>query len=182
MDGLHRFVFRVLFACASACCIADESHVDSTRAELDAHVRVQFLVYGPQSKQHEYFGYVYRLDGHLASAVVRGRRCSSNRNCGLKTAEAARLVPRRAQVLAEWHTHPHRGSSELSADDVRGAHQNRHISGYVAYYSKPNGDILAWDPRHGWAPDAIASLVSIGNYRTQAALIARSDWPGTQRR
>lgn len=180
MDRLHRFCFLVLLACAAACCNADEAAF--TRAELDAHVRVQFLVYGPQSKRHEYFGYVYRLDGHLASAVVRGRRCSSHRNCGLDTAAAARLVPRRAQVLAEWHTHPHRGSGELSIEDVRGAHRNRHILGYVAYYSKPNGEILAWDPMQGWAPDAIASLVRIGNYRTQAALIAHSDWPMAQRR
>ena len=68
-------------------------------------------------------------------------------------------------MLGEWHTHPHRGSSQLSQEDVRGAHDNRHIRGYMAYYSKPNGEIHVWDPRFDRVPNAMASMVLIGNYR-----------------
>jgi len=172
--GLRRFLLSSLLAVASFCCSAGDLGTEFSRAEVDAHVWAQFLVFGPKSKQHEYFGYVYRLDGVLASAVVRSPRCSSARICALDTREAARLIPDGARVLGEWHTHPHDGSSELSPDDVRGAHDNLHIPGYLAYYSKPNGDIHAWDPRLERVPIAMHSMVFIGNYRTETAVAAEN--------
>jgi hypothetical protein len=159
-----------LLAGALLRCNAGEAASVVTRGQVDAHVVAQFHVYGPLSKQHEYFGYVYLHEGTLASAVIRSRKCTAQRTCGLDTAEAARLIPRRARVLAEWHTHPHEGSSQLSKEDVDGAHANRHIFGYTPYYSTPGGEIYAWDPRLDWVPDAMASVVLIGNYRKPAAI------------
>jgi hypothetical protein len=170
MDSLQRVALSFVLWAASLCCNAADAQPAIAQAEVDAHVLAQFAAFGPLSKQHEYFGYVYLLEGVLASAVVRSPRCSSRRMCGLDTAGAARLVPARARVLAEWHTHPHDGSSQLSKEDVDGAHANRHISGYTPYYSTPGGEIYAWDPRCDWVPEAMASIVLIGNYRTLAAI------------
>jgi hypothetical protein len=164
--GLSCLLAGTLFRCN-----AGEAASVVTRGQIDVHVVAQFQVYGPLSKQHEYFGYVYLHEGVLASSVIRSRKCMALRSCGLDTAEAARLIPRHARVLAEWHTHPHRGSSQLSKEDVVGAHANRHIPGYTPYYSTPGGEIYAWDPRHDWVRDAMASIVLIGNYREPAAII-----------
>jgi hypothetical protein len=172
MNGLQRIALVCLLAGAAFCCDAGKPDAAYAREDVDAHVLAQFAVYGPLSKQHEYFGYVYLGDGALASAVVRGSQCSM-RICAVDSTAAARLIPRGARVLGEWHTHPHRGSSQLSEEDVRGAHSNLHIRGYVAYYSKPNGDILAWDPREDRVPDAMASAVRIGNYRNPEPAVAR---------
>jgi hypothetical protein len=49
---------------------------------------------------------------------------------------------------------------------VQGAHDNRHILGYRAYYSIPNGEIYSWDPRQDRVQTAMASRLLIGNYRT----------------
>ncbi len=172
MDTPRRVALSFLLWAASICCNAGEAEPAPVRVDVDAHVLEQFLAFGPLSKQHEFFGYVYRHEGVLASAVVRSPRCSSLRMCGLDTAAAARLIPKGARVLAEWHTHPHDGSSQLSKEDVDGAHANHHIAGYTPYYSAPGGEIYAWDPRLDWVPDAMASIVLIGNYRTQAAINA----------
>jgi hypothetical protein len=165
MERLKRFVISTLLAGAGIFANADETGPASLREQVDAHVRAQFRVFGPLSEQREFFGYVYWRDGVLASAVIRGRRCSSLRACGLDTAEAARLIPARARILAEWHTHPHDGSGQLSTEDVSGAYLNRRIPGYTPYYSMPNGDIYAWDPRQDCVRDAMASKMLIGNYR-----------------
>lgn len=172
MGTLRRVALSFLLWAASICCNAGEAEIAFLRAEVDAHVLGQFAVFGPLSKKHEFFGYVYRHEGILASAVVRSPRCSSLRMCGLDTAAAAKLIPKGARVLAEWHTHPHHGSSQLSKEDVGGAHANRQIAGYTPYYSTPVGEIYAWDPRFDWVPDAMASAVLIGNYRAQAAINA----------
>src|SRR5262245_16941666 len=124
MVGLCRVALLCLLAVTSLCCVAGESAGVVARKEIDAHVCAQYEVFGPRSKQTEYFGYVYSHDGVLASAVVRGSQCVSARVCGVDTAAAARLIPQNARVLGEWHTHPHRGSSLLSTEDVRGAHNN----------------------------------------------------------
>jgi hypothetical protein len=170
MERPRWFGLLCLLAGALLRCNAGEAASVVTRAQVDAHVVAQFQVYGPLSKQHEYFGYVYLHEGVIASAVIRSSRCSSLRTCGLDTAGAARLIPPSARVLAEWHTHPHDGSSQLSKEDVDGAHANRHIPGYTPYYSMPGGEIYAWDPRYDWVPNAMASIVLIGNYRTPAAI------------
>ena len=169
MQGPVRFALVSLLAVASFCCGAAENEAAFSREAVDDHVRAQFLVFGPQSEKHEYFGYVYWHDGLLASAVMRSRKCPSPRNCGLETAAAARRIPAGARVLGEWHTHPHGSSGQLSSEDVRGAHDNRHIDGYRAYYSTPDGEIHSWDPQHDWVQTAMASRVLIGNYRMQTA-------------
>jgi hypothetical protein len=170
MERARWFGLLCLFAGALLRCNAGEAASVVTRGQIDVHVVAQFQVYGPLSRQHEYFGYVYLHEGTLASSVIRSRKCLASRNCGLDTAEAARLIPRGARVLAEWHTHPHGGSSQLSKEDVAGAHSNRHIPGYTPYYSTPGGEIYAWDPRLDWVPGAMASIVLIGNYRGPATI------------
>jgi len=170
MERPRWFGLLCLLAGALLRCSGGEAASAVTRGQIDAHVVAQFQVYGPLSKQHEYFGYVYLHEGVIASAVVRSPRCSSLRTCGLDTAGAARLIPSRARVLAEWHTHPHDGSSQLSKEDVDGAHANRHIAGYTPYYSTPGGEIYAWDPRYDWIHDAMASIVLVGNYRKPSAI------------
>lgn len=174
MEWPHRLALLSLLAGAVLYCDAGGAEPEVTREQVDAHVREQFRQFGPQSKQHEYFGYVYSLDGSLTSAVVRGRKCDNARSCGLNTAGAAKLIPGGARVLAEWHTHPHRSSARLSKEDVGGAHANRHIPGYTPYYSTPDGKIYAWDPRQEWVPGAMSSLVLIGNYRSQGG-VTRAD-------
>lgn len=148
-------------------CAASESLVECARAEVDAHVVQQFQIYGPLSAVHEYFGFIYRHDGVIASAVVRSNECVRADRCTLDTARAASLIPPGARVLGEWHTHPHGGSTVLSQEDVRGAYNNRHIRCYAAYYAKPDGEILAWDPHETSVPTAMDSVTSIGNYRSQ---------------
>lgn len=166
MDRLNRFLLWTLLAGAGLFAHADEALPPSAREQVDAHVREQFQVFGPLSEQHEFFGYVYWLDGVLESAVIRSRKCWSPRVCGLDTAEAARLIPGQARVLAEWHTHPHDGSSQLSSDDVTGAYINRRIPGYTPYFSMPNGEIYAWDPRQARVSAAMASARLLGSYRS----------------
>jgi hypothetical protein len=138
---------------------------------VDSHVREQFALYGPRSVDHEYFGIIFVLDGELKSAVVRGGRCGKSESCSVDTAKAAPLIPRGAKVLGEWHTHPHLSKARLlSADDVRGARNNRHIRCYAAYYSQPDGDIYAWNPFQTSVPTAMKSIVLIGNYRLEDSI------------
>jgi hypothetical protein len=105
---------------------------------------------------------------------MRGNTCRNLEHCTLNTALAARMIPAGAKVLGEWHTHPHQGASGLSKDDVRGAWNNRHIRCYAAYYARPNGDILAWDPQETSVPTAMDSRVLVGNYHDGLAKPALS--------
>jgi hypothetical protein len=144
-NTLHRIVALGLVATHPSYCNAADSPDSCPRVAVDAHVLQQFQHYGPLSVKHEYFGFVYRYQGVIASAVVRSQECTAVDRCTLDTADAARLIPAGAKVLGEWHTHPHGGSTELSREDVRGAYNNRHIRCYLAYYGKPNGVVQAWD-------------------------------------
>ena len=96
--------------------------------QVEAHVREQFGIYGPQSATREYFGFIYWHNGTIESAVTRSRECETSGKCIVDSSEAGALIPRGSKVLGEWHTHPHiEGSSSLSREDVRGAYSNRHI-------------------------------------------------------
>ena len=159
----------LLWLVAPLCCTANEESSGCRRAEVEAHVTRQFEIYGPLSIGHEYFAFVYRFNGSIGSAVIRGRSCPDSRSCGVNSAAAASAIPRGAKVLGEWHTHPKGGSTTLSADDVRGAYNNRHIRCYVAFYSKPNGEIYAWDPDKTSVPTAMASRKLVGNFVAKLA-------------
>lgn len=164
MKTQRRLALASLVAAAPFCCTAADAPVGCDRDDVDTHVRDQIQLYGPRSARHEYFAFVYLYQRTLASAVVRGSECRSADRCMLDTAPAAKLIPRGARVVGEWHTHPHQGSNVLSQEDVRGAYNNRHIRCYVAYYAKPNGEILTWDLQQTSVPTAMASRVVIGNY------------------
>ena len=155
------------------CSNADNGTSECLRKQVEDHVREQFAIYGPQSADHEYFGFIYLHNGVIGSAVTRSRTCSSSK-CALDSAEALQAVPRPARVLGEWHTHPHGGSPSLSKHDVHGAYNNRHISCYLAFYSTPAGDIYAWDPHRMSVPVAMASREPLGNYLTQGSLTSTS--------
>jgi hypothetical protein len=147
---------------------AADSGSECLTQEVEAHVREQFALYGPQSADHEYFGFIYVHGGIIGSAVVQSRECHGAK-CVVDSAKAAQLIPRGASVLGEWHTHPHGGSPSLSKEDVRGAYSNRHISCYLAFYSTPSGEIYAWNPNQISVPVAMASRAPVGNYRTLLA-------------
>jgi hypothetical protein len=151
-----------------ASAMAGETSATCPRQEVDTHVRDQFAQYGPLSIDHEYFGFVYFYKDAIRSSVTRSGKCHAG-NCLIDTVEAAALIPRGAKVLGEWHTHPRDGSMMLSTEDVRGARNNANIRCYAAYYSKPDGEILSWDPRSTSVPTAMASRISIGNYESQLA-------------
>ncbi len=130
-----------------------------------AHVQEQFAIYGPRSRQHEYFGFIYRVDGVLASAVVRSSACRGPDDCMIETKGAANLIPRGAKVLGEWHTHPHNlGVGRLSMEDVRGAQHNAHIRCYTPYYAASNGKYYTWDPRSSSVPVAMGTRTELGSY------------------
>jgi hypothetical protein len=152
MNNMRRWL--VMVAALLSC--AEGWASECMREEVEAHVQAQFAVYGPQSADHEYFGFIYLHQGVIGSAVVRSRTCP-NEKCVVDSAEALRLIPRPAKVLGEWHTHPHGGSAALSKHDVVGAYSNRHISCYSAFYSTPAGEIYAWDPDRMSVPVAMAS-------------------------
>lgn len=163
MKAPRRFALASLLVVAPFVCIAADSPAGCDRVNIDTHVRVQIQLYGPRSAKHEYFAFVYDYQGVIASAVVRSQLCAQY-TCAVHTAPAAQLIPKGARVLGEWHTHPHGGSRNLSAEDVRGAYNNRHIRCYFAYYAKPNGEILVWDSAQATVPSAMRSRVLIGNY------------------
>jgi proteasome lid subunit RPN8/RPN11 len=164
METQCRLTLASLLLAAPLCCNAADEPADCRRDDVDLHVREQILIYGPLSSKHEYFGFVYRDQGRIASAVVRGSVCVNEHSCGVHTGKAAKQIPRGSRVLGEWHTHPHQGSSILSSEDVRGAHNNRHIGCYTAYYALPNGKIYKWNPQKDSVPTAMASRVLIGDY------------------
>jgi hypothetical protein len=80
--------------------------------------------------------------------------------------EAGSRIPSGAKVLGEWHTHPHGGAPQLSHHDERGAHRNRHVRCYTAFYSNPGGQIFAWNPAETSVPTAMASRERVGRYGT----------------
>jgi proteasome lid subunit RPN8/RPN11 len=169
------FRFRIaVFGWVAARAIAGASESTSGppcfEAEVVDHVREQFRAYGPRSVRHEYFGFLYVKAGIVGSAVTRSNECAGSGKCLVDTATAAKRIPQGAKVLGEWHTHPHvDGSPSLSAEDVRGANHNRHIRCYSAFYSKPNGDIYAWDPAATSVPSASASRLRLDNYNDPVA-------------
>jgi len=168
MDACHHFALLCMLAAAPFCCNAADAAPPCDRDAVDSHVREQIQVYGPLSSKREYFGFIYLYEGQVASAVARGSICGSTPACGVQTRNAAQQIPPGARVLGEWHTHPHQGSALLSKEDVRGAYNNRHIRCYFAYYAKPNGEIVAWDPQQLSVPIAMASRALVGNYARQA--------------
>ena len=136
------------------------------RTEVLAHVREQFLLYGPLSRKREYFGFIYREGQTLKSSVVRGSVCDTSLTCTIDTRGAAEGLPRGAKVLGEWHTHPSGdGSNGISAEDVRGAWNNRNIRCYTAYYAASNGKFYSWNPASTSVPVAMGSRVLLGDYR-----------------
>jgi len=136
------------------------------RDAVFAHVQEQFRIYGPKSEKHEFFGFIYRVDGELASAVVRGNQCRGADGCTVDPTPAAKRIPRNAKVLGEWHTHTHStGSRMLSIQDVRGANNNRHIRCYNAFYAGPDGETYSWDPSSTSVATAMATRTSLGRYR-----------------
>jgi hypothetical protein len=139
--------------------------------EVLLHVRAQFAKYGPRSDRNEYFGFIYRKDDRIESAVTYGSDCRGQTDCTTNPAFARARIPHGARVLGEWHTHPRIGARELSMDDVSGAHANRHIRCYAAFYSSPDGEIYRWSVDSTSVPAAMASLTPIGNYR--APLVAQ---------
>ncbi len=168
MNFLHRASVLTLLAAAPFCCDADEAR-ECRVDEVEEHVKQQYALYGPQSRRREYFGFIYWHDGIIASAITRSSECRDD-HCTLDTTAAARLIPRGARVLGEWHTHPHEsGSRTLSREDVRGARNNGHIRCYRAFFSQPDGKIFAWDPQQSSVPSAMASRTELGNYRQPVA-------------
>jgi hypothetical protein len=137
--------------------------------EVLLHVRAQFAKYGPRSEQNEFFGFIYRKDDRVESAVTFGGECRGQTDCFVNPAFARARIPKGAKVLGEWHTHPRIGAPELSIDDVNGAYANRHIRCYAAFYSSPDGGIHRWSTAATSVPDAMASRALIGNYRASKA-------------
>ena len=136
---------------------------DCFEPDVQAHVRQLFGIYGPMSIHHEFFGFVYRDAAGVDSAVVRSRPCKLA-DCTVAVAVAGQRIPAGARILGEWHTHPRGGSRELSTYDVRGAHRNSNNECYLAYFSRPDGAILEWDPGKTSVRDAMASLSRIGTF------------------
>jgi hypothetical protein len=98
---------------------------------------------------------------------VRGTRCNTSGNCTIDTRRAAKLIPRGARVLGEWHTHARNGSTFLSKLDVTGAYSNRNIRCYAAFYSQPNGEVHSWDPGASSVPIAMHTTARIGAFDWQ---------------
>jgi len=188
MGASHWFVSASLLAMGIGVACAGEGPDYRTTAAaecpqdaVDTHVLEQFETYGPRSKDREYFGFIYLFKSEFRSAVVHGSSCPGPYTCAVNSAKAAPQIPAGAKVLGEWHTHPHSSKArQLSADDVRGAQNNRHIRCYAAYYSQPDGDVYAWDPFKTSVPTAMNSRVLIGNYRRavrDSALVAETPPP-----
>src|SRR5688572_2856270 len=134
--------------------------------EVTQHVREQFSIYGPRSSQYEYFGFIYRKDDRVDSAVTHDVGCRGRMECVVNTVFALRRIPKGAKVLGEWHTHPHFHEADaLSMDDVRGAQANRHIRCYTAFYSSHDGDFYRWNLDALTVAAAMASRMRLGNYR-----------------
>jgi hypothetical protein len=169
MNFLTRVSVPILLVAAPFCCNADD-FPECFAEELEAHVLEQYGIYGPLSTNREYFGFIYRHEGVIASAIARGSKCWWTQTCEVNTRDAAAQIPKGAKVLGEWHTHPHStGSQGLSPTDVRGANKNLHVHCYRAFFSKSNGEIFSWSPSATLVLTATASLVPLGDYRRQVA-------------
>jgi hypothetical protein len=168
MKYLARASVLLLLGITSGSCQSEEAP-ECAPEEVEAHVLEQFNLYGPLSRKREYFGFIYRLDGVIASATTRGNICRWNQPCEVNTRRAADKIPAGAKVLGEWHTHPHEAGSQLLSDaDVRGANDNRHIRCYRAFFSTASGEILSWEPNNLIVSVAMATAVKMGNYRRPA--------------
>ena len=166
MNVVRRLFLAAALMVTAFCSNAEGGMSDCLRKKVEAHVRQQFAIYGPQSADREYFGFIYLHNGVIGSAITRSHTCQSAK-CVVDSSEALALIPRPATVLGEWHTHPHGGSPSLSQHDVRGAYSNRHISCYLAFYSTPSGHIYAWNPNLISVPVAMASRTPVGNYKQE---------------
>jgi hypothetical protein len=162
-------VFSAAWMLLSASLSTEASEIGSTPCfedEVMQHVRDQFAIYGPRSSQYEYFGFIYRKDGLVESAVTHDFECRGQMECVVNTVFALRRIPKGAKVLGEWHTHPHfHEADELSMEDVRGAQANRHVRCYTAFYSGSDGDIYRWNLDAPTVAAAMASRMRLGNYR-----------------
>ncbi len=155
----------MLLGIIAGACRAEEPSECFT-AEVEAHVLEQFRIYGPLSRKREYFGFIYRIDGVIGSAITRGIVCRWTEPCEVNTRRAAEKIPEGAKVLGEWHTHPHESGSLLLSDaDVRGANDNRHIRCYRAFFSTSNGEVFSWDPNVVVVSVAMSNAIRQGNYR-----------------
>jgi len=173
MNAVIRLCLTLTLAACSACTHPAYFSPACGNPQLDDHVRREFEVYGPQSGNHEYFGFIYELQGSFGSAVVRGHDCRDPERCVVDPAGAVAQIPKGANVVGEWHTHPHIGAPGLSSLDVRAAHHNRHLNCYTPYYSNPSGDIYAWNPALDSVPTAMSSRMLIGTYGERQARDAR---------
>ncbi len=170
MSGTYAFrVFGlawILVAASLSARAGDATPAACFEDEVLFHVRAQFALYGPRSSQYEYFGFIYRKDGRVDSAVTRGSSCRDQTECVVNTGFARARIPKGAKVLGEWHTHPNFHESDaLSMEDVRGAQANRHIRCYTAFYSSHDGDTYRWNLDAPTVAAAMASRTRIGNYR-----------------
>jgi hypothetical protein len=167
MKLVRRLSLTMLLMATAAHVQADAAGSGCPKDQVEEHVRQQLAVYGPLSIEHEYFAFIYVHDGVLGSAVTRSRKCARVEKCLVDNRHALASMPRSARVLGEWHTHPHKGSRSLSVHDVRGAHANRHLGCYFAFYSTPSGEIYAWNAREVSVPVAMASRARVGNYNDE---------------
>ena len=163
-------VFSAAWILLSVSLSTEASEIGSTPCfedEVMRHVRDQFAIYGPRSSQYEYFGFIYRKDGRVDSAVTHDFACRGQMECVVNTVFALRRIPKGAKVLGEWHTHPHFHEADvLSMEDVRGAQANRHVRCYTAVLQQltmatSTGGIST---RRPWRP-RWRSRMRLGNYR-----------------
>jgi hypothetical protein len=186
----------LLLAAGLSARAGDATTADCFEDKVLLHVREQFAIYGPRSSQYEYFGFIYRKDGLVESAITHDFECRGQTECVVNTAFALKRIPKGAKVLGEWHTHPHFHEADaLSPEDVRGAQANRHIRCYTAFYSSHDGEIYRWNLDAPTVAAAMASRTWIGNYRVSdarpdskladnsgasvVAIIAAPDFPGS---
>lgn len=173
MTRLARTPILALLSITALCCHAKDP-ASCFEAEVEAHVLEQFRIFRPESKKREYFGFIYRINGVIASATTAGMVCLKGGICEVNPRRAARKIPAGAKVLGEWHTHPQvTGSLRLSAADVRGAHANRGVRCYRAFFSTARGDIIEWDPNEVRVSEAMASSKRLGNSRVASRPLDR---------
>ena len=157
----------ILLAASLSARAGDATPAACFEDEVLLHVREQFAIYGPRSSQYEYFGFIYRKDGQIDSAVTHDFECRGTTECVVNTAFALKRDPQGGQ--GAWRVaHPSAlsmRSDALSMEDVRGAQANRHIRCYTAFYSSHDGDIYRWNLDAPTVAAAMASRTWIGNYR-----------------
>ena len=101
MSGAHAFrVFGaawILLAASLSARAGDATPAACFEDEVLLHVREQFATYGPRSSQYEYFGFIYRKDGRIESAVTHDFGCRGQMECVVNTAFALKRDPQRGQ-------------------------------------------------------------------------------------